>query len=316
MSESFSAGTPSGTAITNKVKVKFDYGDKKNLEAVAETTVMVDNKVNVVLTSLGNTSVTPSAKDRTLLFSVTNVGNTPQRYKLEAGPVYSPENVEFSNIRIYLDKDNSGTLTEGDLLYVDPATFGDVQPDQNLKILIVVDVPDNVEEGVTSQYYLMATTVDAGKIEETKETKGVNTIGVDVVFADKEGVVDVVRDGKHSAMGVFMVKSAKVNIKKEAEVVYDPISPEEPKTNKGAKIRYKLTVNVTGEATAEKVKIKDQIPAGTDYVSGTIRLNGNLLTDNEDNDSGKFTNGEVVVNLGDMTKSTPPQVIEFEVVIK
>lgn len=316
--EGFSAGTPSGTNITNQVRIKYDYGAIKNLEAVAEATIVVDNKVNVVVASLGNTSITPGQINCTIPFSITNTGNTPQRYKLSVGPYFSsdPNYVELTNIRIYLDADGSGTLTAGDIQYIDASTFGDINPDQTIRILIVTDAPNNLADGQFAQYYLIATTVDAGTTTETVQTSGNNTSGIDVVFADGSGIVDSVRDGKHSALGIYNVKSATVNINKEAQIVYDPITPDEPKANIGAIIKYKLTVTVTGEGTAQSVAIKDSVPAGTDYVAGTIKLNGNLLTDNDDSDAGKFSNGEVIVNLGDMTKSTPPQVIEFEVVVK
>lgn len=310
----YSAGTPAGTVISNKVKLIFDYGDKKGLEAFAETSVVVDNKVNPIVTSVSSPSVIPSAKSQPLIFTLTNAGNAVQRYKLEAGPVYSPENVEFTNVKIYLDKDDSGTLTSGDILYIDPESFGDIEPDKTLKILIVADVPDNLENGKTSQYYLLATTVDAGTKTETKQTTGANTNSIDVVFADTKGIVDTEKDGKHSAMGVYTVKSAYVNIEKSFEIVSDPLN--EGKPNKNAILRYLLNVTVIGDATAEKVLIKDVVPDGVDYIKGSIKLNGNPLSDKEDEDSGHFKDNTVFVKLGDMTKNTPKQVISFEVKIK
>lgn len=314
VSSAYSAGTPAGTVITNKVKLTFDYGSEKGLESYAETSVIVDNKVNVVVTSLGTTSVTPGAKDVVLSFSLTNIGNSPQRYKLEAGPVYSPDNVEFTNIRIYLDKDSSGTLTAGDIKYIDAESFGDINPDTTLKILILADVPDTVENGKTSQYYLLATTVDAGTKTETKETTTVNTVGVDVVFADNAGIIDIARDGKHSALGTYLVKSAIVNIEKSLEIVSDPLGENKP--NKNAIIRYILTVTVVGDATAEKVLVRDLVPDGTEYINKSIKLNGNQLTDEDDGDSGHFADNTVFVKLGDMTNKTPKQIISFEVKIK
>lgn len=310
----YSAGTPAGTVIGNTAKIKYNYGSQSDLSAEAGASFIVDNKVNVIITSLGSTSVLPSAKNQPLLFSLTNIGNAIQRYKLEAGPVYSPENVEFINIKIYLDKDDSGTLTSGDILYVDPESFGDIEPDKTLKIIIVADVPDNLENGKTSQYYLLATTVDPGTKTETKQTIGTNTNSVDVVFADTKGIVDIEKDGKHSTMGIYTVKSVYVNIEKSYEIVSDPSG--EGKPNKNAILRYILNVTVIGDATAEGVLIKDIVPEGVDYITGTIKLNDNSLSDAEDADSGYFKENTVFVNLGDMSKNTPKQVISFEVKIK
>jgi len=309
---SHAAGVTSGTVIKNAAKVIYSIGNKKD-QAIAETSFVVDNKVIVVVTSLGNTTVLPNDKNQVLLFSLTNAGNTPQRYKLEAGPVFSPENVEMTNIRIYLDKDNSGTLTAGDILYSDPSSFGDMKPDETIKLLIVADVPQDLEDGKTSTYYLLATTVDAGTTNITQQS-ATNTAGVDVVFADPAGVNDIERDGRHSATGVFTVGSATVHIKKDAEITYDPLSTGQiKKPNSGAILRYTLTVTVTGSAVAKDVTIKDTIPDGSEYVRNTLTLNANPLTDDVDTDGGSFKDGAIEVKLGDLSKSSPKQVITFDI---
>jgi uncharacterized repeat protein (TIGR01451 family) len=309
---SHAAGVPSGTVITNRVTVTYSLGGQV-FQTITESSFVVDNKVIVVVTSLGNATVLPNDKDQALVFSLTNAGNTPQHYKLEAGPVFSPENIEMTNIRIYLDKDNSGTLTAGDIPYSDPSSFGDIKPDETIKLLIVADIPQDVEDGKTSTYYLLATTVDAGTTNITQQS-ATNTAGVDVVFADSAGINDIARDGKHSASGVFTVGSATVYIEKKAEIIYDPLSTGQiKKPNPGAILRYTLTVTVTGSAVAKGVMIKDTIPDGSDYVRNTLRLNANPLTDEDDTDSGSFKDGAIEVKLGDLNKNSPRQVITFDI---
>lgn len=310
----YSAGTPAGTVITNSVKLVFNYGDQKGLEAIAQTSITVDNKVNVIVTNLGNTNVIPGEKEKPLIFTLTNAGNSSQRYRLEVGPVYAPNNVELTNIKIFWDKDNSGTVTPEDILYVDPESFGNILPDQTIKILVIADIPDNLENGQFSQYYLMATTVDADTKNDTLPSQGSNTSGVDIVFADTDGVVDINKDGKHSALGLFLVKTAIVKIEKSMEVISDPYGENKPYKN--SIIRYSLIVTVEGEAKAEKVVIIDKIPEGTWYVANSIKLNGNPLTDSNDGDNGYISDNTIYVKLGDLTQKTPKQIITFDVKIK
>lgn len=307
----YSAGTPSGTVINNTAKLIYNLGDKKGLITQATASFVVDNKVNVVITPRGDATVMPGDKDRAIAFTITNTGNTPQRYELVAGLLDGPS---LTNVRIYLDKDGSGTLTAGDIPYVDPSTFGDILPDQGINVLLVADVPDNLPEGQTSLYYLKAITVDAGTTTRTVETKGANTAGVDVVFADASGPKDEVRDGSHSAAGRFSLISAVVNIKKSVEVISDPTG--EGKPYKDAILKYTLKVKVTGEAEAKDVVIKDPILSGLGYIPGSLKLNNTNLTDADDQDSGKFENNTIIVKLGNLTKDSNEQVITFEVKVK
>ncbi len=312
------AGTASGTPIVNTATATYTDGGTV-VTKTASTTIMVDNKVNLTVTKNADADAIPGATDQALVFVVRNDGNTSQRYALEA---INGAGIVLDNVRIYLDNGpNPGALDLTDTLYVDASTFGDVTADGTLAILIVSDTPGTANSGDTSDYHLVATTVDAGTTTITLPTIGPGTAGVDVVFADIAGseAGDIVRDGKHSDVGTYSINALLLEIAKSAVISSDPTNgTTNPKAIPGATIVYTITVTVTGSGTATNVLITDPIPLNSTYTGGTLTLNGAPLTDEVDPpDTGSVGGApvNVTVNLGDMTSASPVQTITFEVTI-
>lgn len=327
-----SANTPAGTIISNTVTLTYAIGAVSNLSVSASTSLVVDNRVNVVVTKNADANVMPGSMNEVLIFTVTNVGNATQRYALS---FTNSAGVVMNNVRIFLD---DGTTLNGydaaDTLYVDASTFGDVAVDGTFNILIVADVPLTIPDGGTSDYQLVATTVDAGTTNVTVETAGADTSGVDVVFADINGSAagDINRDGKHSATGSYMANLPTLDIIKTALIYYESsVGTNDgtlannwadctvcPTAKPGAIIRYSLEISVTGGGTATAVIITDLIPVYSTYNTGTLKLEGALLTDMSDGDDGDVggtTANTVTVHLGDMTNASLPQTITFDVTI-
>jgi len=331
MKTAHAAGTPSGTVITNTATATYGVGTTTGLTATGSTTVTVDNKVNLTVTKNADATVTPGSTNDALVFVVRNDGNTTQRYALSA---VNSAGIVMDNVRIY--RDNGSVPNEwdaADTLYVNAGTFGDVAADGTLNILIVADTPVTATDGQTSDYNLIATTVNAGTTTVTVQTVGPNTAGVDVVFADIAGSAagDIARDGKHSAAGRYTVSSTSVTVAKAVFVYSDPFTGVNngtagnnytdctvcPKAIPGATLRYTVTVTVTGSGTARKVVITDPIPANTTYTAGTLKLNGAALTDASDADAGNVGGAPVTVtvNLGNLTSASGVQTIMFDVTI-
>lgn len=311
----YAGGTPSGTSITNTATATYNNGETKTASAPA---IVVDNKVNLTVTNNGDATVLPDSSDQAIPFTVKNDGNTTQRYALAA---INSAGIIMDDVRIYLDNGtNPGVFDIGDTLYVNAATFGDVVADGSLKVIIVADTPVGATSGQTSDYQLLATTVNAGSTIVTTQTTGPNTDGVDVVFADIDGPAsaDDTRDGKHSDVGTYTVNLLSLNLSKSVTISWDPYNLfTNPKAIPGAKLIYSIVTTVTGEGTAADVVITDPIPAKSTYTTGTLKLNGSALTDGADLDVGSVLGSPktVTVGLGDLTKTSPVQTITFEVTI-
>ena len=47
------------------------------------------------------------------------------------------------------------------------------------------------------------------------------------------------------------------------------------------------------------MRLIDKLPEGIEYIAGSMKLNGNLLTDAVDEDEGSYEDNTVKVNFGD-----------------
>jgi len=264
------AGTLSGTTINNQATLNYSVGTTAQTAINAAVGFVVDNKVNLTVAMVAdNASTIPNLNNQAVAFSVTNNGNTPQRYALSAVVGASTLTTALTNVRIYRDNGSTpGVWDATDTLYVDAGTFLDVAPDASLSVLIVADVPAAETNGQTVVYSLLATTVNAGTTTPTSATAGVNTAGVDVVFADPmsgiAGDSGVARDGQHAASATYTIATAALTVTKTATVYSDPFTgvSVNAKAIPGAVITYTITVaNAAGGATATSVSIADSLNA-------------------------------------------------------
>ncbi len=309
------AGTPAGTVINNTASVS----STGHATVSASASFTVDRGIDVLVTRKSDVNTAPTSTNVALSFLVSNTSNTSMRFALSA--VSKPTNTwTMNNVRIYQDKNSSGSWDAGDTLYTDAGTFGDLASGASITVLIVADTPASLEIGQTALYDLVATAVDAGTLNVSAQTTGANTSGVDTVFLDVAGSAagDGVRDGKHSATGAFVVTAAavKVSLNKTVTTI-DQWGGSLPIP--GATLRYTIVATTTGSGTAANVVFSDPLPMNTTYIANTLKLNGSVLTDAVDSDAGDVggtTPNTVTVKLGDLTSALPAQTITFDVKIK
>lgn len=314
----YAAGTASGTSITNTATATYKDGGETVTKTASAPSIIVDNKVNLTVTSNGGATVIPGAEDQAIPFTVKNEGNTTQRYALQ---YVNSNGIALDNVRIYLDNGTTpGTLDGGDTLYINAATFGDVLAEGSLKVIVVTDIPAGALSGNTADYQLVATTVNAGTTTVTTPTVGANTAGVDVVFADIAGDAagDILRDGKHSDTGTYTVNLLTLTLTKEVLIFSDPQNGTvNPKAIPGAVLLYTIKATVSGVGTLTDVVITDPIPINSTYVPVTLTLNGGGLSDDADLDVGSVVGSPklLTVGLGPLTNLSSTQVVTFKVTI-
>jgi uncharacterized repeat protein (TIGR01451 family) len=309
-------GTPSGTIITSTASANYLLGGVPQTAISASAAFTVDNRVNLVVTRNADATAVAGASNQSLVFTVTNVGNAPQRYDLSVVSRIT-DSFDMNNVRVYRDDNANNAWDAGDTLYAGPAAFGDIPVDGTLRLLVVADTPAGQTGGATAVYDLLAATVVSGGTATAVQTAGAGTAGVDVVFADPAGSIagDAVRDGRHSAFGTFTASTIAVVVGKAVTVI-DQFGGSRPVA--GSTLRYTITVTVGRIGTANGVVIADPIPANTNYTAASLRLNGTPLTDAADADAGDVgatTPGSVTVNLGALTAASPVQTIIFDVKI-
>lgn len=316
--EAQAAGTLAGTTVTNQVTVDYQVGGVGQTPVTATASFVVDDRVDLTVTNNGNATVTPSANNQVLPFTLTNTGNATHGYLLTTsvgGGTFS-----MNNVRIYVDVDQSGTLNGPDTLYTAGTNVGDIAPDAFIRLLIVADTPAGAVDGQTRTYNLIATTTNAGTNVPTVEDNSADVAAaVQVVFGDGLGTDDGNVDGAHSAAGTYTVLSATFVISKTSTVISDPLNGgTNPKRIPGAVVRYTISLQNTGAAAATNVVASDPVPSDVTYTPGTITLNGGAQTDASDADASDFgatTPGAVTVNVGTVTAGGPAVNITFDVTV-
>jgi uncharacterized repeat protein (TIGR01451 family) len=266
------AGTRSGTTITNNVTVSYNVGGVAQTDATASDTFTVDQRVNLTVSSVGNTTVSPNQTNRVLAFDVTNSSNSTVDLNLSTA-LRAGTAANISNFRIFRDTNGDRTLNASELA-AGPITFLDeVAEDATVAVLVVADISINARNADTFDVALTAAAHAAGGVGTLGAvltgTAGANTAGVDTVLFDGAGVSDAANDGIHSAQGRFIVSGAVLTVAKTSRVVSDPVNgTTNPKAIPGATIEYCITVaNAAGAATATNVAILDDLPADVTYNS-------------------------------------------------
>lgn len=280
------AGTAAGQPIANRATVNYEVGGVPQtlIESSpagnstagagngADTSFVVDNRVNLTVVTTDATSVTvsPASTSQVLTYTVTNTGNRTQDYALSAAASTDPfggaDNFDASNVQVFVE---SG-VTPGYQAAEDTATFIDeLAADGSATVYIVSDIPAGQVTGDTAAYALIATTHDAGAAglgALTVETAGADTAGVDVVFGDAANAdvpADTARDGEGSDRSSYQVSAAALTVTKTSAVYSDPFNgTTNPKAIPGAVITYAVTIaNAAGGSTATNVTITDDLSA-------------------------------------------------------
>ncbi|PXW80009.1 putative repeat protein (TIGR01451 family)/fimbrial isopeptide formation D2 family protein, partial [Pseudogracilibacillus auburnensis] len=84
----------------------------------------------------------------------------------------------------------------------------------------------------------------------------------------------------------------------------------------GDTIRYTIkTRNTVEDSIVKSLVISDEIPEGLDYVEGSLEVDGESVTDAEDDDKGHVVDGKISGQFGDI-KDTDWHTLEFLVTVK
>jgi len=281
------AGTASGTSVNNLATVDYAVGGVAQLPIEsspagnstpgtgngAATSFVVDNRVDLTVAEAGAavTQVGPGQSDALTTFTVTNTGNTTQDYALGVvnltpadGAVLGNVDTGFdvSNFRVRVDGNGNGTYEPAS----DVGTFvNSLAADATVTVFVLADVPLGALDNATANVRLTAVThvAGSGASNPVVETAGVNTSGVDVVFADAG------RNAQESAADGYRVASAQLTITKASSVVSDPLNgTTNPKAVPGAVVEYSVTVANGGTQPASGLRITDVLGSDLALVNG------------------------------------------------
>jgi uncharacterized repeat protein (TIGR01451 family) len=257
----------------------------------------------------GQVVVSPGDVGRALLFTVTNLGNGDEVFRLSMSSGVSGDDFDPVSAlpdAIFFDTDGSGDFNVGDVAYSAGTNDPDLAPDESIGVFIVNAIPGGATDGQTGRSELSATASTgsgvAGTVYATQGDGGIDAVvGVTTATATE--------------FGEYIVDDVAIDIVK-SQVVADPDGGSAPIV--GATITYTITVGVVNSGTATAAVISDPIPNWSTYVPGSITLNGDPISDATDGDAGEYditVAPTVVVRLGDLAQADGVQNVVFQVTI-
>jgi len=325
------AGTPAWTVITNTASLTYSVGGVVQADTpTGSVNITVDRKVAFSVSSVANTSTTPGATAQALAFQITNDGNAPLDFDLDAinlgGDIYNAAILD-----VYAETDG----TAGYNTTNDTGTFVDyLMPDDNIVVYVVSDIPttsDGSTALVSNNNAIVQFTATAyNSAWADGNANGIPDAGegnssLDGALPDhsatdnaNDTVETVVINATASAQGEYIITAAQVSVTKTVSVVSDPTGAVAPlaKAIPGATLEYTITVENTGTVDIESVKLSDPIPTNTAYVAGSTKLDGVAQTDAAGPTSPMAAG--TGLDLGIITKAggaDPDKVVTFQVTI-
>ncbi|HDR7634999.1 TPA: isopeptide-forming domain-containing fimbrial protein [Bacillus mycoides] len=226
---------------------------------------------------------------------------------------------------------NGGTLKVGDKLEYTIHTKNSV-PDSLLKS---VKITDKLSEGVE---YVPNTLKINGKEQTDVEDEDHAHIKDGTIYAhfgDLKGeeekaitfeivVKPEMANKKVKNIAIVETDSSADKEKPEVETPVDPLSGQleskkeiidmrQEKVHVNDKFEYQIKVrNKVENGLIKDMRLMDKLPEGVEYVAGSMKVNGNLLTDAVDEDAGSYEDNTIKVNFGDVL-DTEERMVTFKV---
>lgn len=296
------SGVDAGTLITNTASATYNTGGSSSTVNSNTVTVLVDELLNVTVTSNDGAPVVMSGS-AVLSFTLTNTGNGSEAFTLTADPAVGGNPYNTTVTGLVLDSNGNGVYDPG----VDtPLANGGNSPalaaDGTQVVFVLVNAPGGASDGVVSQVRLRADAVT-----------GTGAAGTVFAGAGQGGGAAVVgtTGATGSATGSVQASIAGVSLVKSATIA-DPFGGTQPVP--GATVTFQIVATVSGSGSASGLVISDPIPAGTTYRPGTLRLDGAALTDAADGDAGNFASNAISIAAGTVPASST-RTVTFDVTI-
>jgi uncharacterized repeat protein (TIGR01451 family) len=291
--QALAVGTASSTPIANTATITYAVGGITQTDVPSNTvSFVVDNKIdlNVVIADAAAVPVLPGQVAATpvptspayLTYTVTNLGNTTQDILLSnttpAAGATSPfgGTTEFaaSSCRTFVETGGGAGLqigTDTETSYLDnvPASGA-----SSRTVYLVCSTPLTPANGQDAAVGLVAQAVDAAGSSGSPSaaytvgqlTAANTALGVEIVAADGAGseTGDATRDAKFSARDAYIVQTATLAVTKTVTTLCDPFNGiTNPKNIPGAMVRWTITVENTGSASATLATITDALNTNT-----------------------------------------------------
>jgi uncharacterized repeat protein (TIGR01451 family) len=282
------AAAPAGASIVNVASLSYRSGGSEYGTASNLVSVTVDETIDFSVVPLGDLTVTADARNQGVAFRLTNLGNGRRAFAMALDPAQAGDGFDPTACRIYIDR---ADLAQPNLASAQPYGRGEtlsLAAGEAVTIWAVCDIP--AEAGGTGRVALTARPV----------------------LAANDSAVPLWAPDRATAVNTYRIDAGLTAELLKSQSVVDAMG--RARAIKGATVTYTLAAKLAGEGVAHDLVVTDPIPPGSTYVPGSLRLNGESLTDSADADIGQAGAEGVVVRLGDVA-APALRTVTFQVLI-
>lgn len=296
-------GVAAGTSIQNKATATFTNGTTTESVDSNTVTIVVDELLDVAVTSLDGGNVDLGSSGAALSFQVHNSGNGPEAFKIAVDPAITGDDFDPTVTQIAYDSNHNNVYDAGvDTIIPAGGSTPALNADDSLRIFVVTGLSGSPANGALAKVRLTATAATGNGPAGTKFA-GQGVGGSDAVVGTSTA--------ESNALGTLIAQIGNVTLTKTA-VISSPFGGTDPVP--GATVTFSLVAAVGGSGGVNGLTVTDAIPAGTTYAPSSLKLDGNPLTDAASDDAGQASASGISVNLGNVTGGTS-HTVKFSVTI-
>lgn len=296
--------TQAGIVIDNTAEATYDDSGVTRTVTSNTVQVRVDELLDVAAASLEAGPLAVRASPAVLSFLVSNTGNGPEAFTLEADTAVAGNAFDATLDSVAIDSNGNGVYDPGvDEVLPAPSVTVSRAAGVSQTVFVILTIPAGIADGAQSAVHLIARTATGTGAPGTLFA-GAGENGTDAVVGLSGGVAVTTGQLVGRVSKVTLVKSAMVN---------DPFGGTT--VVPGATITYGLEASVGGSATVNGLVITDAIPASTIYVANSLTLDGQPLSDAPDDDVGEASSAGITVNLGNVPGGSS-SIVTFAVLVK
>ncbi|WP_184719819.1 DUF11 domain-containing protein [Caulobacter sp.] len=287
--------TSAGAMIDNIAALTFTDQFGPQARTSNKVSLKVQEIVDVSVETLTpEVDVEADAKDQRLAFRIRNLGNGWEAFDLSFEHI--DDDFDPDACSIIMDWDGDGHLDMARDRVI--ATTPVLAPGQSVVAWVSCHIPSDVRMGALGRIRLRAFPAALRNGATESDMAQAGNGGVFMVFGRYlRGGGGTGNGGATSQPATYRVGKADVRLIKSQDIV-DAL--DDGSVVAGTIVTYGLEARVGEGAAARQARITDAIPAGATYLDGSLTLDGAALTDADDGDAGRFANGAIEVELGDI----------------
>ena len=284
------AGTPAGASVVNQANFVYRVGGAatpRSQQVQVRTYVDELLEVSVVSDDGSPVPVSTPQTSAVLQFSITNLGNGRESFRLVADATLVGDDFDALNPVIVLESNGIPgyqTGAGGDTPYIEGNNDPDLAADAVLVAYVALEVPAGLTGNDVSRVELRAV---ANTIVSNAGTDDPAATNFPPVATSYDGAGDVLDGPAVTAVvgasydqtnlllrdqGSLQISNAILQMNKTVVSVLDPTGGST--VVPGSIITYEISVAVTGTADAQNVVVTDPLPADLEYQAGTIVVSG------------------------------------------